>query len=106
LRNNNGATRDASGRLIRFGLGAASSSLTRVCTSPDLVGIGPNGRFMGIECKRPGWIWRGTPRERAQMTFIIQIIFRGGIGGFVTSGEEFETLVAFYQRLADNKQHG
>jgi hypothetical protein len=40
------------------------------------------------------------------MTFIIQIIFRGGIGGFVTSGEEFETLVAFYQRLADNKQHG
>jgi hypothetical protein len=87
------------GRLIRFGLGAESAKLTKISTSSDLIGIGPDGRFMAIECKHPEWIWRGTPRERAQMTFIIHVILKGGIGGFVTSSKELEALVASFQRL-------
>lgn len=94
MRNNNGAFKDAWGRLIRFGLGAESKALTERCTSSDLIGIGPGGRFMAVECKGAGWTWTGTPRERAQWVFILQVILRGGIGGFVRSGRELETLVA------------
>lgn len=39
-RNNTGAARDVSGRVIRFGL----------VGSPDIIGV-HRGRFIGIECK-------------------------------------------------------
>jgi hypothetical protein len=99
LRNNSGALPGANGRLIRFGLGAESVVLTRKMKSSDLVGIGPDGRFMAVECKWPGWKWTGDEHERAQFVFILQVLMRGGLAGFVRSANDMEALAARSKRL-------
>lgn len=86
LRNNVGAARDDTGRLIRFGLGNTSTKRTKVITSVDWVGWQDGtGRFTAIEAKRGGWTKPTDERERAQLKFIELVRSRGGIAGFVTN---------------------
>ncbi len=49
----------------------------------DIVGIGPGGRFIAIECKSPG----GKPRE-AQLKWGAMIQSRGGVWIYATSLDE------------------
>lgn len=92
-RNNSGAVTTDDGRHIRFGLGNESAKFNKVWKSPDLVGIGPNGRFLAVEMKRPGWVYRGTAHEVAQANALNMFNDLGGIGFFCTSVEEFENEI-------------
>ena len=98
-RNNNGATLDETGRMIRFGLANDSAALSKQIKSSDLIGITPHyitaadvgrpiGIFTSIECKRPGWKYRGTPREVAQLAWVNLVLSMGGIAKFATGPEE------------------
>jgi hypothetical protein len=70
-RNNTGALRDETGRLMRFGLADGSSDL--ICCAW--------GRFVAIEVKRDPP--RGKPNAHlaAQLAWIAQVESYGGIGG-------------------------
>jgi hypothetical protein len=92
-RNNSGAARDVGGRLIRFGLGNESAALWKVWKSSDLVGIGPGGRLLAVECKPPGWRWTGTAHELAQLAFLTNVIQLGGIAGFCTSADDLRKII-------------
>ena len=95
-RNNSGVSREEH-RHVRFGLGNDSAKINRHWKSPDLVGIGPGGRFLGVEMKRPGWRYHpNDEREVAQCNAINDINRRGGIAFFCTSVEEFETEIRRY----------
>jgi hypothetical protein len=85
LRNNVGAARDDTGRLIRFGLGNISAQRTKLITSSDWIGWRDrDGRFTAIEAKRGGWRGPSTQREHAQAAFIDLVKRCGGVAGFVT----------------------
>ena len=97
-RNNNGATFDESGRMIRYGLANDSAALSKQIKSSDLIGITPHyvtaadvgrliGVFTSIEVKRPGWKYKGTPREVAQLAWINLVLSMGGVGKFATGPE-------------------
>lgn len=92
-RNNVGAYVDERGNHIRYGLANDSAQLNARVKSSDLVGIepvriGPEhvgttiGRFFAEECKRPGWEYRGTAHERAQLNFLHLVNALGGRGEF------------------------
>ena len=98
-RNNSGAYQDDSGRMIRYGLGNDSAKINEHWKSSDLIGILPNevkqehvgqvwGRFMAVECKKPGWRQPGNDREIAQGAFIQNVRALGGIGLFAQSVED------------------
>lgn len=99
-RNNRGACVDRrSGRHIRYGIANDSQQLNEIIKSSDLIGIKRRlitladvgitiGQFASYECKRPGWKYTGTPREQAQLAWLALIIQLGGIGKFITSGED------------------
>ena len=84
FRNNSGVGFNPAGRPVRFGLGNDSKRLNAVLKSSDLIGLAPGGRFLAVECKRPGWSWRGTERETAQRNFHSFIGANGGLGLFAT----------------------
>lgn len=97
-RNNNGATFDESGRMIRYGLANDSAALSKQIKSSDLIGITPHyvtaadvgrliGIFTSIEVKRPGWKYKGTDREVAQLAWINLVLSMGGVGKFATGPE-------------------
>jgi hypothetical protein len=92
-RNNNGACKDETGRLIRYGLGNDSAQLNRVLKMGDLVGIKPVvitpehigqtiGRFWMRELKRPDWRYTGTEHELAQLNAISLVLSLGGDAAF------------------------
>lgn len=90
-RNNVGAYVDERGNHIRYGLANDSAQLNARVKSSDLIGIEPVeiggvvvGRFFAEECKRPGWRYTGTPRERAQLAFLQLVNALGGRGEFVS----------------------
>lgn len=98
-RNNNGATKDKTGRQIRYGLANDSAAMNKVIKSHDLIGITPVivtpahvgatlGVFTSIEVKRPGWVYEGTPREIAQLKWAELIWSAGGISKFATGPED------------------
>ena len=94
MRNNVGAARDDTGRLIRFGLGNVSAKRTRVITSVDWIGFRDcDGRFTAVEAKRGGWRGPTDDRERAQERFINLVRERGGIAGFVTGYDDLWRLL-------------
>jgi hypothetical protein len=92
-RNNSGALKDETGRLVRFGLGNTSSRINDVWKSADLIGILPMrieqrhvgttvGRFWAVECKEPGWKFRQSDKRAvAQAAFIANV---KGLGGQAT----------------------
>lgn len=91
-RNNSGVAREEH-RHVRFGLGNDSAKINKVWKSGDLVGVGPDGRFLMPEMKHPLWVFKGTEREVAQANAINQVNALGGIAFFCTSVEEFERVV-------------
>jgi len=70
---NSGALKDSRGQLVRFGAKGMS----------DFFAIGPKGKAIWIECKRP----RGGVVSVPQQEFIDCINKHGGIGIFVSSIE-------------------
>jgi len=74
---NSGALITPKGRLVKFGAKGMS----------DFFAIGPNGKSIWIECKRP----RGGIVSEAQKEFIDCINKHGGIGIVVNSAESLET---------------
>lgn len=97
-RNNVGACRDQSGRMIRYGLANDSERINRVIKSSDLIGftrvtIAPEhvgrtvAQFTAYEIKRPGWHYAGTEREVAQLAFINLVNANGGRAKFLTGAE-------------------
>lgn len=87
-RNNRGALPDERGVPVRFGLANDSTQLDRTFKTGDLVGLTPGGLFLMLECKPPGWRYRGADRERAQWAAIQFVRLRGGRAGFVTHPDE------------------
>ena len=83
-RNNSGVLQDSRGVPVRFGLGNDSAKLNEKLKSSDLIGLGPDGRFVAVECKPENWIGVRTERERAQEAFINLVIANGGKAGFCT----------------------
>lgn len=83
-RNNVGAGQDENGNFFRYGLANDSKQMNEKIKSSDLIGIGPDGRFIARECKKPGWQYSGTPREVAQAAFIQLINANGGDAKFTT----------------------
>lgn len=78
-RNNTGAYKDKSGRLITYGLCKGSS---------DLIGISPEGRFLAVEVKKEGG------RVRPEQVLFCEAVRRsGGIAGICRSAEEAVKLV-------------
>lgn len=92
-RNNSGSLPDERGVPVRFGLGNDSAKLNEVFKSSDLIGIGPNGRFVAIEVKAPGWSKPSNKREQAQANFIGAVKARGGLAGFATSIEDYHRVL-------------
>lgn len=101
-RNNTGAAMDDTGRLIRYGLANDSPAMSRALKSSDLIGITPHvvtpsdigrtlGIFTSIEVKRPGWTYKATEREAAQLKWIEHVVSLGGRGRFATGPEDIWT---------------
>lgn len=93
LRNNSGAFKDETGRLVRYGLGNDSKRINGVFKSADLIVTEPVivtvemigqviGQMIGLECKKPGWHYTGTVREVAQKRFLDKLWELGGRGYF------------------------
>lgn len=92
-RNNSGAMQNERGQHVRFGLGNLSARLSKVWKSSDLIGIGPGGRFVAVECKAPGWTGPKNDRELAQTRFLQTVESLGGIGLFATSISDYMNRV-------------
>lgn len=98
FRNNVGAAFDERGNFFRYGLANETKAQNEALKSADLIGIRPTiitpdligktiGQFMSIEVKKPGWKFRGTKREKAQMAWATLIKKHGGHATITTSGE-------------------
>jgi hypothetical protein len=94
-RNNVGACTDNRGNFIRYGLANDSKEVNAVVKSSDLVGITPIvvtpgmvgalfGQFTAVETKPEGWVYTGTPREKAQKKFLEITQAHGGLARFST----------------------
>ena len=78
-RNNTGALKDITGRLVRYGLGIGSS---------DIIGIMPDGRFLAIEVKKPG----KNPTSE-QINLIQAVRKHGGVGGVARCVADLDTIL-------------
>lgn len=95
FRNNSGALKDDTGRLIRYGLGQDSAAVRKLYRSSDLIGWHePSGRFVSIEVKAPGWLRPSGERELAQERWIQAVRRAGGIAGFATCVEDLHRMIA------------
>jgi hypothetical protein len=92
-RNNVGAIKDARGIPVRFGLANDSAKVNEVLKSSDLIGI-HMGRFLAVECKEPGWVWRATEHEVAQLNFLVEVRRRGGLSGFASHPDDVNAILA------------
>lgn len=99
-RNNVGAGTLEDGSFLRWGLANDSQKVNERLKSADLVGWRPVivlpehvgkllGQFVSRECKRPGWKWRGTPEEEAQMRWAMLVSAAGGDAQIVTGAGSF-----------------
>jgi hypothetical protein len=82
-RNNVGAGM-VDGQFLRWGLCNDSNTINKRIKSSDLIGIKPGGQFVAREVKQPGWRYRGTEREEAQLRFIEVVVAMGGDAKFTT----------------------
>lgn len=94
-RNNVGVAVDERGQYVRYGLANESQAVNRRLKSSDLIGIrpvtiGPQhvgkvlGQFVSREIKRPGWTYRGSAREAAQLRWLELVAALGGDAAFAT----------------------
>lgn len=81
-RNNTGAAKDISGRIIRYGLANESTRINKEIKSSDLIGVTRSGKFLAIEVKNEEWFYKGTEHEKAQLRFLNLVNERGGVGCF------------------------
>jgi len=103
LRNNQGAFKDDTGRLVRFGLGNESPNqayrssdligFTEITITPEMVGK-KIAVFTAVEVKKENW----KPdykdqRETHQRNFIDWVKSKGGIAGMVKSVDEFIAII-------------
>lgn len=95
FRNNQGAFKDAAGRLVRYGIcnpgGSDLIGWTPVTVTQGMVGS-TVAVFTAIECKRPG----GRVTE-PQQRFIDAVRKAGGIAGIAHSSSEFKAIAAIYR---------
>lgn len=93
FRNNVGVLINPQGVPIRFGLANESKNMCDILKSSDLIGyhIG-TGRFVAVECKKPGWKYSGTAREIAQKNFLDLITKGGGAACFATRPDDLNAL--------------
>lgn len=99
MRNNVGAFKDETGRLIRYGLmnesrdrnqkfkSSDTVGLYRVTITPEMVGQ-TIGQFWAVECKPRGWRYTGDARETAQLAFGNMIRALGGRFTFATGAHD------------------
>ena len=96
-RNNVGALLDSRGVPVRYGLANDSAQVNAKVKSADLIGIkpvliGPQhightiGQFWSRECKAPGWTYKATEREVAQLRWAELVTSLGGDAAFSTGG--------------------
>jgi hypothetical protein len=93
FRNNVGVLMDKRGVPVRFGLANDSAALNKVIKSSDLIGYKTVAvkdlkqefvaQFWALECKKPGWKYKGDSHEEAQLRFINKVRRDGGIADFV-----------------------
>lgn len=105
LRNNSGAFKDYTGRMVRFGLGNVSANHSDIMKSSDLIGITevivtPDmvgkklGVFTAIEVKREDWKQsENNKREIAQQNFINWVKLKGGLATFMSDPSDLENFV-------------
>ena len=111
FRNNNGACKDETGRVIRFGLGNESKRINDEIKFGDYIGVTPIiitpemvgkvvGVFTNIEVKPKGTLdatlrkaKKPKTREAAQLKAIELVRSFGGFAGFCTSGEDLNNLI-------------
>jgi len=90
-----GAMASPNGSFVRFGLANDSQAVNAVFKSSDLIGIRPVlitqefvgktiGQFVAREVKKHDWVYKNTPREKAQKSFIDLINNLGGDAAFAT----------------------
>jgi hypothetical protein len=88
-RNNTGALKDSTGRLVRYGLCPGSSDLIglrQVTITPDMVGQ-QLAVFVAIEVKHQG---RLTPQQQAFLTMVQQA---GGLAGVARSVDDARSIL-------------
>jgi len=94
-RNNVGALKDLSGRVVRYGLANDSGAMNDIIKSADLIGIRrvlitPQhvgcilGQFISRECKSPDWSYTSTEHEIAQSNWMNLVNGYGGDASFAT----------------------
>ena len=106
MRNNSGALKDETGRLVRYGLGNVSKQQTEQIKSSDLIGItqvtitpemvGRSiGVFTAIEVKKESWKMdkKLDKREQAQKNFIEWVLSLGGFAGFANSVDNLKQII-------------
>jgi hypothetical protein len=100
FRNNVGAGKLENGSFLRWGLCNDSIAMNKKMKSADLIGPRPIvitpahvgtviGQFTSIETKRPGWKYRGTEEEEAQLRWAEFVIAFGGYAAFATGPGSF-----------------
>lgn len=104
FRNNIGALKDITGRIVRFGLGNDSKKVNEKFKSSDLIGITPVkitpahidstlGIFTSIEVKASNWRYTNIQREQAQKNWLDLIITLGGFAGFANNPEALNHIL-------------
>lgn len=106
MRNNSGALKDETGRLVRYGLGNVSKQHQDRIKSSDLIGITKVtitqemvgkviGIFTAIEVKKEDWKEdkKLDSRETAQNNFINFIKAQGGLAGFAHKIDDLEQIL-------------
>lgn len=90
-RNNVGAYKDETGRLIRYGVGNPGGSdligWTPTVITPNMIGR-TVAVFTAVEVKAP----KGRPTD-AQINFLAQVLNAGGIAGIARSADEALSLI-------------
>lgn len=100
FRNNSGACKDSTGRMIFYGLGNISKKSNAEYKSSDLIGFMPItitpemvGKkvavFIAAEVKKSNWKFNATDRELAQKKFLDVVNINGGLGIFVNSVDSY-----------------
>lgn len=106
MRNNSGALKDDTGRLVRYGLGNVSKQhndrlkssdligFTKVIVTPEMVGQAI-AIFTAIEVKKEDWNENKKldKREQAQNNFINWIKNNGGIASFCNCAHKIKDIL-------------